>query len=386
MKLAEQMTACIHASTEWNRARAAAAFGNDSPEARKIKRRFKINAAAAYIGVSRQAIESAEKEGRLPPADYIDSKGENPRPVRAGYTLEQIDSMRDVFGKQPYRPEGSEAVVFAVTGGKGGCYKTSTAANYAQWLSLRGYRVLVVDMDPQAHLSMYFGYHPELNTTINDTVLPYLLGDEDDLTYCVKATAWPKLDIIPGHLHMQRLERELPEADIEYAPHQMLQAGLQTISDNYDIIILDGHPDLGMGTLNMICASTVTLMATSTEVNDINSTSQLMSLVRDIYDENSMMETTHEPIVRVLPTKLNGPKSSSYKNLEDMHRFWPGLPLLNGIRVTDEIGKGQRRMASIYEQAEEQRSSPAAWKRANDIYEACFSEMLDSLVKPVWGQ
>ncbi|WNY35834.1 ParA-like partition protein [Vibrio phage Vb_VaM_Valp1] len=386
MSVSTLMRNCIGAASDWSSSRAKAVFGDDSPEARKIKRRFKINAAAAYIGVSRQAIEKAEKEGRLPPADYIDSKGDNPRPIRAGYTLDQIEMMREHFGTQPYRSEDSEAVTLAIPGGKGGCYKTSTTANFAQWCSLQGYRVLAIDIDPQAHLSMYFGYHPELNTTINDTVLPFMLGDEDDLTYCVKNTAWPKLDIIPSHLQMQRLERELPEADIPYQTHTMLQAGIATISDSYDIIIIDGHPDLGMGTMNMICASDVTLIATSTEVNDINSTTQLMALIADIYDEASLLETTHEPLVRVLPTKLGGVGSSSQANLRDIMKIWPGLPLTNGVRVTDEVGKGQRRMASIYEQADEQRSSPAAWKRANDIFEPTFTEMLEELIKPFWKE
>lgn len=385
MSVSNLMKGCIEAANDWSSSRAKAVFGDDSPEARKIKRRFKINAAASYVGVSRQAIEKAEKEARLPPADYIDSKGDNPRPIREGYTLDQIEMMRDHFNTQPYRPLGSDAVVLAVPGGKGGCYKTSTVVNFAQWCSLQGYRVLVIDIDPQSHLSMYFGYHPELNTTIEDTVLPYMLGNEDDLGYCVKNTAWPKLDIIPSHLQMQRLERELPEADIPYQTHTMLQAGIATISDNYDIIIVDGHPDLGMGTMNMICASDVTLIATSTEVNDINSTTQLMALIADIYDDNSPLETTHEPVVRVLPTKLGGIGSSSHSNVKDIKKMWPGLPLENGIRVTDEVGKGQRRMASIYEQADEQRSSPAAWKRANDIFEATFTEMLEDLIKPFWS-
>lgn len=386
MSVSELMSSCITAANEWSSARAKAVFGDDSPEARKIKRRFKINAAAAYVGVTRQAIEKAEKEGRLPPADYVDSNGDNPRPIRAGYTLEQMDAMRTAFGTQPYRPEESEAVTLAVPGGKGGCYKTSTIVHFAQWCSLKGYRVLVIDIDPQSHLSMYFGYHPELNTNINSTVLPYMLGDEDDLTYCIHNTAWPKLDIIPSHLQMQRLERELPEADTPYATHMMLQSGIQTVAENYDIILIDGHPDLGMGTMNMICASDVTLIATSTEVNDINSTSQLMALIKDIYADGSPLETTHEPVVRVLPTKIGAHGSSSQANVKSLLKIWPGVPLINGIRVTDEVGKGQRRSSSIYEQADEQRSSPAAWKRATDIFDATFTEMLDELVKPFWSE
>ncbi|WP_342652539.1 ParA family protein (plasmid) [Vibrio metschnikovii] len=53
------------------------------------------------------------------------------------------------------------AITVSIAGGKGGCWKTATAAHFAQWLGLKGFRVLVADIDPQAHLSMYFGYHPE---------------------------------------------------------------------------------------------------------------------------------------------------------------------------------------------------------------------------------
>lgn len=385
MKLTEQMRSCVHEANEWSTKRAKKVFGDDSPESRKIKRRFKINSASKYVGVTRQAIEKAEKEGRLPPADYIDSKGENPRPVREGYTLEQMDAMREHFQTQPYQMAKLSPVTLAIVGGKGGCYKTSTAVSFAQWCSLKGYRVLLIDIDQQSHASMYFGYHPELNTTVNDTVLPFMLGEEDDLSYCVKGTAWPKLDIIPSHLQMQRLEREIQDADIDYAVHEMLQAGIETIADNYDLIIVDGHPDLGIGTMNMICASDATLIATSTEVNDINSTSQLMSLIADIYDPKSQLDTTHEPIVRVLPTKLGVSGSASQENVHDLMRIWPGMVFLNGIRVTDEVGKGQRRMASIYEQADDQRSSPAAWKRASDVFEHTFEELINTVIKPLWG-
>jgi len=385
MTLAKLMRDCITEANKWSAGRAKKVFGDDSPDARKIKRRFKINAAASYINVSRQAIEKAEKEGRLPPADYIDSNGVNPRPIRQGYTLEQVDMMRDHFQTQPYQTAELSPITLAIPGGKGGCYKTSTAVSFAQWCSLKGYRVLLIDIDQQSHASMYFGYHPELNTTINDTVLPFMLGEEDDLSYCIKSTAWPKLEIIPSHLQMQRLEREIQDADIDYPAHAMLQAGIATVSDNYDLIIIDGHPDLGIGTMNMICASDVTLIATSTEVNDINSTAQLMGLIGDIYDPKSQLDTTHEPIVRVLPTKLGASGSASQQNVHELMGIWPGMVLLNGIRVTDEVGKGQRRMASIYEQADDQRSSPAAWKRASDVFERTFDELLNTLIKPQWG-
>lgn len=384
MSLSEQMNGCIHHAKTWMTERAKIKFGEDSPSARVLKRRFGINEAAELVGVSRQAIVKAENEGRLPKPDYKDTASN--KPVRSGFTLQQINEMRHVFNTSPWRPNNLDPIILSIPGGKGGCWKTSTSAHFGQWLSLKGYRVLVVDIDPQAHLSMYFGYHPELNTTVEQTILPFMLGDKDDLSYCVQETAWPNLDIIPSHLQLQRLEREMPEADLEHQTHQMLQAGLATISDHYDIVIIDGHPDLGIGTTNMICASDVTLIATSVEVNDINSTCQLMGLIADIYSEDGL-DVTHEPVVRVLPTKLGNKTSSSNQNLLDMQAFWAGLPIKNGCFYTDEVGKGQRRMATIYEQADSsERSTPAAWKRATDIFDATFSEILNDLIKPMWDE
>ncbi|OSI59070.1 AAA family ATPase, partial [Bradyrhizobium canariense] len=209
--LSEQMQACIDSFNDWSRARAKKKFGDDSPLARVLNRRFGINEAAEMIGVTSEAIRKAEKEGRLPQPEYKESN--SPRPIRLGYTLAQIDHMRDVFKKQPYQVMETYPITVSVPGGKGGCWKTSTAVHLAQWLSLKGYRVLFVDIDPQAHGSMYFGYHPELNTDVNDTVLPFMLGEKDDLTYCINETAWPKLEIIARNLQMQRIESELLEAD-----------------------------------------------------------------------------------------------------------------------------------------------------------------------------
>lgn len=385
MALHEDMAWLASEIDDWTTERVTAKFGDDSPEARRITRRFKGAATLKeMVGVSRQAIENAEKAGHLPPPEYMDSAGDNPKPIRLGYTIYDIDAMRHHFNTLPWRNYGTNPIVVAIPGGKGGCYKTSTVVHLSQWLSLKGYRVLVIDLDSQAHAGMYFGYHPELNTTVNDTVLPYMLGEEDDLTYCIKPTAWPNLDIIPSHLEMQRLEREMLDADLDYEAHRMLQMGINSVADDYDVILIDGHPDLGLATMNMICASDICLVATSAEINDINSTKQVLNLIKDI---NAEMDTSHDPIVRIMLTKLGGPKSSSYANERDIKSRLPGWVLNNGVMVTDEVGKGQQRSATIYEQANsKERSTISAWKRALSIYENLFNEILDDYITPLWEE
>lgn len=95
MGLMETLDQCITAGHEMTKAIAIAQFNDDSPEAGKITRRWRVGEAADLIGVSSQAIRDAEKAGRLPHPD-MEMRGRVEQ--RVGYTIEQINHMRDVFG------------------------------------------------------------------------------------------------------------------------------------------------------------------------------------------------------------------------------------------------------------------------------------------------
>jgi chromosome partitioning protein len=358
-------------------------FGDESPEARRITRRFGLNEASEMVGVSRTAIEKAEGEGRLPAPEMTESKGVVRTTRRAGYTLEQIDVMRRVFGTCPWRAADDPALVLSIDGNKGGCYKTATNVHLAQWLSLQGYRVLLIDIDQQGHASMYFGYVPGLHVQAEDTVLPWMLGERDDLTYCVKPTAWPNLDLIPACLDLQQLESRMPAVPHLPAPeHLMLRHGIETVSDDYDIILIDGHPDLGIGTINQICASDIILVATSCEINDYMSSAQYFTAVRDALAQLDL--GGYQPVLKVLLTKLGPPQSSSQWMASLLREELDGLVLPGGISVTDEVGKGQMRMMTIFEQDKDNRSSISAWRRALAIYEPIFRHIEQQLILPQW--
>ncbi|PEM34688.1 AAA family ATPase, partial [Bacillus wiedmannii] len=106
--------------------------------------------------------------------------------------IQQINTMRDVFGTRPTKPDGQDPVVLAVAAHKGGAYKTSTSVHIAQWMALQGLRVLLIDAtDPQATASLYHGYVPDLHIHPDDTLLPYYMGQRDDAVYAIKPTCWP---------------------------------------------------------------------------------------------------------------------------------------------------------------------------------------------------
>lgn len=116
MGLMETLDQCITAGHEMTKAIAIAQFNDDSPEARKITRRWRVGEAADLIGVSSQAIRDAEKAGRLPHPD-MEMRGRVEQ--RVGYTIEQINHMRDVFGTRLRRPDDSVPPVIAVAAHKG---------------------------------------------------------------------------------------------------------------------------------------------------------------------------------------------------------------------------------------------------------------------------
>ncbi|EPO1539660.1 AAA family ATPase, partial [Escherichia coli] len=184
MKLMETLNQCINAGHEMTKAIAIAQFNDDSPEARKITRRWRIGEAADLVGVSSQAIRDAEKAGRLPHPD-MEIRGRVEQ--RVGYTIEQINHMRDVFGTRLRRAEDVFPPVIGVAAHKGGVYKTSVSVHLAQDLALKGLRVLLVEgNDPQGTASMYHGWVPDLHIHAEDTLLPFYLGEKDDVTYAIK--------------------------------------------------------------------------------------------------------------------------------------------------------------------------------------------------------
>lgn len=382
MSLIDVLNEAVEKSTALVKGVAIGQFGDDAPDARAIKRRFGIGEVADMLGISREAITKAESAGRLPAPDMIEIQGRTRRAQRAGYTIQQIDVMRDVFGKRPWRAENEDAVVVSIDGNKGGCYKTATNVHLAQWLSMAGYRVLIIDIDQQAHASMYFGYIPDLHVQADDTVLPWMLGQRDDLSYAVHATAWPNLEIIPSCLALQALEKEMPLADLPVAEHMMLRAGIESIMNRYDVILIDGHPDLGLGTINQICASDIILVATSAELNDYMSSVQYFTAVRDVLSQLDL--AGFEPELRVLLTKLGAPGSSSRWMEQQIRKQLGGLVLEGGIAITDEIGKGQLRMMTMFEQDQEHRSTISAWRRGLAVYDGVFNAILQQLIWAKW--
>ncbi len=119
---------------------------------------------------------------------------------------------------------------------------------------------------------MYHGWVPDLHIHAEDTLLPFYLGEKDDVTYAIKPTCWPGLDIIPSCLALHRIETELmgkfDEGKLPTDPHLMLRLAIETVAHDYDVIVIDSAPNLGIGTINVVCAADVLIVPTPAELFD----------------------------------------------------------------------------------------------------------------------
>src|SRR5690606_29161409 len=195
--------------------------------------------------------------------------GEGPQPEtgsggRRLYTLEDINALRHWLTEQnanknrnylPWRDEerGEHMQVIAVTNFKGGSGTTTTTTHLAQHLALSGLRVLAVDLDPQASMSALFGYQPELDLSGNDTLYGAIRYDEAQrpLRDIIRKTYFDGLDLVPGNLELQEFEHTTPRVLAERRGpatdmfFTRVQAALQSVADDYDVVVIDCPPQLG---------------------------------------------------------------------------------------------------------------------------------------------
>ena len=357
------------------------------PDSRKgLEVRFGIAEAAHLLGCSTNRIRMAEDDGRLPPPP----PSENGR--RPGYDVTQLLRMREVLGASPRRGPEDQAAIIAVQNFKGGVGKSTVTTHLAHYFAVQGYRVLVVDCDSQATTTTLFGLNPHFNVAREETLYPYLSIDptQADLLYAVKRTPWPNVDLIPSNLELFDVEYELAAAGADgqsvlATRFRKLKQGLNDLSRNYDVVILDPPPALGTISLAVMQAANALLVPLAATTPDFCSTVQFLSMMDQVLTQLAGVGISVDyGFVRLMCSKFDANDPSHAMVRAIMEQTFGSSLLPVSILESAEISHAALRMMTIYELGR-----PIGTARTHKRCRANLDEALgqvEQLVRASWGR
>jgi chromosome partitioning protein len=164
----------------------------------------------------------------------------------------------------------------AMVNQKGGCGKTTTAINTAAAFAVQGQRVMLIDLDPQAHATIGLGYDPD---SFDRTVYDLLTGTAQTLHAVVTHTETEGLDLAPCNVLLASAELELGSVP---GKELLLARGIETAGRDYDFCVIDCPPSLGVLTLNALVASTDIIVPVQVHYYALEGLKRLLETIRII--------------------------------------------------------------------------------------------------------
>jgi chromosome partitioning protein len=256
-------------------------------------------------------------------------------------------------------------------------------------MALDGYRVLAIDLDPQASLSALHGFQPEFDLVDGGTLYDAIRYDDPvPLAQLIQKTHFTNLDIIPGNLDLMEFEHDTPRALARKSGELFFtRVGekLAEVEAAYDVVIIDCPPQLGFLTMSALSAATAVLVTVHPQMLDVMSmcqfllmTSNLLGVVAEAggdmsYDWLRYLVTRYEP--------GDGPQNQMVGFMRSMFgEHVLNHPVLKSTAISDAGITKQ----TLYE-VEKNQFHRSTYERAMESLNAANGEIED-LVQKAWGR
>jgi chromosome partitioning protein len=363
------------------------------PKSAKALRRFSSGEAAFLIGVTDAYLRQLSIAGHGPEPEV--------RPGgRRSYSLAQVNALRrflsasDRRSYSPRRTGGEPLQVLAVTNFKGGSGKTTTAAHLSQYLALRGYRTLAIDLDPQSSLSALFGLQPETDLAENETLYAALRYDEHrrPLREVIRQTYFDGLDLVPANLELQEFEHDTPRmlarqdrgaGSLFFA---RLRQALDEVDGEYDVVVIDCPPQLGFLTLGALCAATGVVVTVHPQMLDVASMGQFLFMTSDLLEVVRRAGGTLDyRFLRYLVTRYEPQDGPQAQVVGFLRTLFGERVLTNAMLKSTAVSDAGLTKQTLYEIGRQGGGSRGSYGRALEALDAVNAE-IEQLIRRAWGR
>lgn len=353
-----------------------------APELVKKPPLFSLSQVGELCNLGDSAMQHRMSKGDLPPP-LEPQPGKKKRP----FTLASTRTWTRTLRSANMRPENVDAKVIATCNFKGGVSKTTSTATLAQGLSLRGHKVLVVDMDPQASLTTLFGIDSS-KVEDDQTLLQLCYGNKSFVDYAIRQTYWDGIDIIPASLSLYGAEFALPNLQKTKSGFEfwnLLTFGLDSVRREYDVILIDTSPSLSYLTINALLAADGLVMPVPPNNLDFASSAQFWSLFNDVMTTllTKRGKAKEFDFVSILLSKVETGLSSIAVR-EWITGAYGETVLPVEIPLTSATSGASMSFGTVYDTSAAEIGA-RTYKRAFDAYEK-FVELIEGQIQIAWGR
>lgn len=224
--------------------------------------------------------------------------------------------------------------IIAIANQKGGVGKTTTAVNLAACLGVLEKKVLLIDADPQANATSGLGIDVEAIEQGTYQLIENSVHAKD----LIITTESPNVDIIPAHIDLVAIEIELVDKDNrEY----MMKTALDEVKGQYDYIVIDCAPSLGLLTLNALTASNSVLIPIQCEYFALEGLGKLLNTVKSV----QKIHNTNLDIEGLLLTMYDSRLRLSNQVVEEVNKHFEGLTfktiIQRNVRLSEAPSYGE---------------------------------------------